>query len=252
MHIDLILKIVLLMYSLYCGDVFKILPTLGQFDVIIADPPDNIGLKYKSYKDKQTEKEYTAFLLNLIHLCKTYSKISWISFNAKWIFKIGYILGTRPDSFEHKLFINTFTFGQNNKYDCGSGYRPLLRIKSSKINIYPDAIKVPSWRQLHGDKRATAGGKVPLDVWNFERITGNCKERRGYHPTQLREAMIKRIIDFSTLPGQSVCDLFSGTGTVLRACKDRDITSIELDQFYCKQIAKEHNLKKIKKGLWSN
>lgn len=228
---------------LICGDVFKVLPKLGKFDCLIADPPDNIGLKYKSYKDKKSDQDYINFLSHLIWLCKTYSKISWISFNSKWIFDIGYIIKKRPDNFEHKLFINTFTFGQNNKHDCGSGYRPLLRIKSPNAPIYPNAIKVPSWRQLHGDKRAATGGKVPLDVWNFERITGNCKERRSYHPTQLREGMIKRIIDFSTLPGQSVLDLFSGTGTVLRACKDRDITSIELDKFYCKQIAKEHKLK---------
>lgn len=229
--------------KLYCGDVFKVVPKLGRFKCLIADPPDNIGLKYNSYKDKKSEQDYEIFLKSLLLLCMQHGDISWISFNAKWILSIGKLLALYPNNFEFKMFVNTFTFGQNNTKDCGNGYRPLLRIKRPSAILYPNAIKVPSWRQLNGDKRATPGGRVPLDVWQFERITGNCKERRKFHPTQLREGMIKRIIDFSTLPGESVGDLFSGTGTVLRACKDRDITSIEIDKLYCKEIAKEHNLK---------
>lgn len=240
--------------KLYCGDVFDILPMLSKFNCIIADPPDNIGLKYNSYSDNKSELDYHYFLHDCVSLFTKKADITWISFNAKWIFKVGMttelITSTYPD-LEAKLFINTFSFGQNNKYDCGNGYRPLLRLKHKDAKLYPDSIKVPSWRELHGDKRAALGGRVPLDVWNFERITGNCKERRTYHPTQLREAMIKRIVDFSTVPGDSVCDTFSGTGTVLRACKDREITSIEIDRFYCEEIAKEHKLNEIKKNIWT-
>lgn len=58
--------------------------------------------------------------------------------------------------------------------------------------------------------------------------------------------MIERIIKFSTLPGDAICDCFSGTGTVLRAVQnlgnDRQVTSIELDGGYCQKIADEHGL----------
>lgn len=231
---------------LICGDFLKVWTKLGKFDCIILDPPDNIGLKYNSFQDNLSDDDYRRFLTKILLVSRTLSPIVWMSFNARWIFTVGEIVNSalkfRSDC-EAKLFINTFTFGQHNKHDCGNGYRPLLRFMKKGTPLYPDAIKVPSIRQLTGDKRAAPGGKVPLDVWNFERITGNCKERRSWHPTQHREAMIKRIIDFSTLPGQSVCDVFSGTGTVLRACNDRNITSIEIDKYYCKQIAKEHKLK---------
>ena len=232
--------------NLYCGNVFEVLPKLNQrFDVIIADPPDGIGLKYNSFNDKISETNYQLFLTECIAIFTKYSNIVWISFNSKWIFSLGLIIKlfeSNSHDWKAKLFINTFTFGQSNKKDCGNGYRPLLRLTHKDAKLYPNAIKVPSWRQLNKDKRAAAGGKVPLDVWNFERITGNCKERRQYHPTQLREAMIKRIVDFSTLPGDTIGDFFSGTATPLRAIKDRNITSIEIDRFYCEQIAKEHNL----------
>lgn len=230
---------------LICGDLFNVWTKIGKFDCLIADPPDNIGLKYNSYKDKKSKQDYIRFLSKSLIVFKTLSPIVWVSFNAKWMFPICAFLENcyrnDPD-WEYRILINTFTFGQHNKHDCGNGYRPLLRFKRKDAPLYPNAIKVPSQRQLSGDKRAAPGGKVPLDVWNFERITGNCKERRSYHPTQLREGMIKRIIDFSTLPGQSICDVFSGTGTVLRACKDRNITSIEIDPYYCNKISREHNI----------
>lgn len=233
--------------ELYCGDVLEVLNRLDKsFDAIIADPPDNIGLKYNSYSDKLTDRQYKYFLTNCIDTFTYYSDMVWISFNSKWIFTIGSIVESFKEDrtdWDAKLFINTFTFGQNNRRDCGSGFRPLLRLKYKDAKLYPDAIKVPSWRQENGDKRAAAGGRVPLDVWDFQRITGNCKERRDWHPTQLREGMIKRIVDFSTVPGDSIFDAFSGTGTVLRTIKDRNITSVELDRFYCEQIAQEHGLK---------
>lgn len=232
---------------LICGDLFNVWTKIGKFDCLIADPPDNIGLKYKSYSDKLSEDDYLKFFRKSLMIFRCLSPVIWVSFNAKWIFPVCKLvedsLKNHPNKWEYKLFINTYAFGQHNKRDCGNGYRPLLRLRRAGTPLYPDAIKVQSKRQIIGDKRAAPGGKVPLDVWDFERITGNCKERRSYHPTQLREGMIKRIIDFSTLPGQSVCDVFSGTGTVLRACNDRNITSIELDKYYCKQIAKEHKLK---------
>ena len=171
--------------------------------------------------------------------------IVWISFNAKW----QYILGREVCQFldnwigwEAKAFVQTFTFGQNREKDCGNGHRPILRLKHKDAPLYPEQIKVPSWRELNGDKRAKKGGRVPLDVWEFPRVTGNSKQRRSWHPTQLHEDLIKRMVHLSTPVGGSVIDCFSGTGTVLRSIDDRDITSIELDTDYCRRIADEHEL----------
>lgn len=234
------------MNRLICGDVFEVLPTLGKFKCLIADPPDNIGLKYNNFSDSLTDVKYGRFLRDCWRLFIEHADIIWISYNARHTFLMGAIVEEiKPEypDYEFKPFVQTFTFGQNNKYDCGNGHRPIVRARHKDALIYPQAIKVPSWRQLNGDKRAAPGGRVPLDVWDdFPRITGNCKERRRYHPTQLREGLVKRMVDFSTLPGESVADVFSGTGTVLRAVNDREITSIEVDPFYCQMIADEHGL----------
>jgi hypothetical protein len=249
---------------LICADVLDVLPTLGRFKCLIMDPPDNIGLHYSEFEDDKPDDEYVAWLDDVIFRAIKHADIVWVSFNAKWIFDVGLIAKGVKEFFkdyEARLFIQSFTFGQNRNSDCGNGYRPLLRLKHRDAKLYPQAIRVPSWRQLNGDKRAAVGGRVPLDCWDeFPRITGNCKERRSWHPTQLREGMIERIIQFSTLPGEPICDCFSGTGTVLRAAGNlgtwgvyesdgvgwveprNPVTSIEIDPKYCSAIAAEHGL----------
>jgi len=242
------------MNRLINGSHFDVLPALGRFKCLVADPPDNIGLGYDTFKDRMSDDSYRRFLFTSLRLFVEHADIAWVSYNAKWTFMMGSLVGDLlldfPD-YEAKPFIQSFTFGQNNKRDCGNGHRPIVRLKHKTAKLYPDAIKVPSWRELNGDKRAKPGGRVPLDVWTeFPRITGNCKERRAWHPTQLREDMIRRMVNFSTLPSEPVADIFSGTGTVLRAVTDRPITSVELDSGYCAQIAKEHDLK-VERFSWA-
>lgn len=49
---------------------------------------------------------------------------------------------------EAKPCVQTFTFGQHRHNDLGNNHRPLLRLKRDHAPLYPDAIRVPSWRQL--------------------------------------------------------------------------------------------------------
>ncbi len=249
-------------HKLICGDCLEILPELGFFGCLIADPPDAVGLKYNSYDDNMTGNEYRSFLWKCLNLFIEHAGISWISYNARWTFLMGSLVERLLDNrhdIEAKPFISSFTFGQNKKTDCGNGYRPLLRLRHKDAPLYPEQIKIPSWRQLNNDKRAAGGGRVPLDHWNFllkwseghwnefPRVTGNSKQRRRYHPTQLPEGLVERCVKLSTTPGNSVLDVFSGTGTVIRACKRiaRTTTSIEIDPLYCEKIAEEHSLEVV-------
>jgi len=227
------------------GDCFKIIPTLSVYDCLFADPPDAIGLKYQNFKDVDPET-YPNFLWDCFNLFVTHAKISWISYNAKWTYLVGSLvcrLLARHRNIEAKPFIQTFTFGQNNRNDCGNGHRPLLRLKHKDAKLYPEQIKVESWRQKHGDKRAKPGGCVPLDCWDFPRVVGNSKQRRKYHPTQLHEGLVERCVKLSTAEGDRVLDVFSGTGTTIRVCKriNRGVTSIEINPFYCKKLKEEHD-----------
>lgn len=234
------------MYVIHQGNCLDVLPG-KSFDVIFADPPDGIGLKYNEFNDKIENYRY---MLERWLICFTESApVVWFSFNPKWMLDFGavawYFLDKRPD-WEWKQFVQTFTFGTQQRKDCGVGHRPLWRFKHKDAPLYPDQIKVPSWRQLNGDKRAADGGRVPLDVWSFPRVTGNSKQRRAYHPTQLNEGLVERALLLTTKEGDYVCDPFGGTGTTLRVCKriNRHCTLIEIDSMYCDKICEEHGIEK--------
>lgn len=218
------------------------------YQCIFADPPDNIGLGYNEYKDQLHDMEYRRWLSHWLRSFTMHARVVWISFNSRWLLDFAGIvadhLRNHPE-IEFKPFVQTFTFGQNRKTDCCNCHRPLWRFHWPKLTmLYPEQIKVPSWRQEHGDKRAAKGGKVPGDVWEFPRVVGNSKQRRSWHPTQLNEDLVERAIKMSTLETDTVCDPFAGTGTTLRVCKkiNRQCTLIESDETYCQHIAEEHDL----------
>jgi hypothetical protein len=81
-------------------------------------------------------------------------------------------------------------------------------------------------------------------VFRYPRVTGNSKQRRSWHPTQLHEGLVERCIKSCTKEGDIVIDPFAGTGTTLRVCKNinRSCITMDLSSFYCQRIADEHQL----------
>jgi len=215
---------------------------------IFADPPDNLNLKYANYKDNLSEEAYVRMLRDWLSTFVLHAKTVWFSFNAKWTFEMGKIaldvVGLRAGDLEVKPCVQTFSFGQHRHDDLGNNHRPLWRFRWRDAPLLPDAIRVPSWRLLNGDKRADKRGRVPGDHFDVPRVTGNSKERRSWHPTQLGERLVERCLKLTTPEGGTVLDPFAGTGTALRVCKRLNMpcTLIELDRTYCEKIADEHDL----------
>lgn len=186
-------------------------------DAIIMDPPDNLGLEYDGYKDKRPD--YYQWLKGIICMACQHAPVVWVSLYHQHDFEIKYLLHDILD-IQLRTFVWTFTFGQDQTEDCGSGYRPILRLSAKSWKPDAQSIKVPSWRQENGDKRARPGGKVPLDVWDFPRVT-NTGERCAWHPTQHPEALYIRMLKMSGAlrPDFQCVDLFGGTGTLLRSVR---------------------------------
>lgn len=249
------------MLTLIQGDVNDVLPTLGKFDVSFMDPPDALNLKLNGYRDRP-KKGYMDWLGNILDHVIPMCGITWVSYNSIWDLDMSAwakeCLELNPQLTCKKIQW-VFTFGQNRKTDCGPGHRPILRFRWKDAQLYPDQIKVASWRQLNGDKRAAPGGRVPLDVWDFPRVVGNSKERRAWHPTQHPEGLVERAIRLSTPDTTStavprVLDLFAGTGTCMRVCKriQRDCISVELNPAYVKELVAEHGLRKTSHKIWES
>lgn len=221
---------------------YDILRSFGRSKLIFADPPDNLNLKYEGFVDKKYPDVYAAWLQKVMYVGKQLGDIFWLSYNHQ---HQATVFHTAEKHFKgwYRQFIWRFTFGQHRQSDFGNGYRPILRIMHPSAEIYPDEIRVESARQKAGDSRADPRGRVPDDVWDFSRVCGNFPERRKWHPTQHPEALIERIIKFSTRPGDQVLDMFGGTFTVARVCErlGRNCISIEISKEYCEKGREELN-----------
>lgn len=235
-------------HRLYQADCLDFLNASSEnWDTIIADPPDNIGLGYDSYHDNLPEEEYVDLLRTWLRAFVDRAGTVWLSFNSRWTPHAGCIVLEvlkRSPGLEVKTCVQTFTFGQHQQTDLGNNHRPLWRFRWRDAPLFPDAIRVMSWRQENGDKRADPRGRVPGDVFDFPRVTGNSKQRRDWHPTQLHEDLVERCICLTTPPGGRVLDPFAGTGTTLRVCKGTGhiCTLVDREPKYCREIAEEHGL----------
>jgi len=131
-----------------------------------------------------------------------------------------------------------------------------------------DAVAVPSARMTtYNDKRQNPRGKLPddtwvmrfeamrdwhvrppeaeadgyfgtdSDTWNQSRLCGTFKERTEWHPCQLPEALLERIVKVSSNPGDLVFDPFTGSGTTLAVAAKlgRDWLGCELSEDYAKK-----------------
>ncbi len=211
---------------------FELTPpeTLGKIDLIIADPPDNLGLKYDGFKDHVSMEQYRT---NITLWLKLMSDLTdgpiFFTFNEKWtrivenaIEEIGLPIIQRLQWY--------FTFGQDqtSKGKYGLCYRPVYWLSSDYIQ--PERIKVPSARQAkYKDKRAAKGGKMPENVWQFPRICGTYKERRKWSPNQLPESLVDRIIKGHCIPGGRVLDPFTGSGTTAIICQRLGLNCVGIE-----------------------
>jgi DNA modification methylase len=75
---------------------------------------------------------------------------------------------------------------------------------------------------------------VDGDGWQIDR------ETRVDHPTSKPVALISKALEYSSKVGQSVLDLFGGSGSTLIACEklNRRCYMMELDEHYCDVIIK--------------
>ncbi len=72
-------------------------------------------------------------------------------------------------------------------------------------------------------------GKLPTDVWWHTIVSPTGKEKTGY-PTQKPEGILRRIIQASSKPGDTVLDFFGGSGTTGAVAASLNRNFILMDQ----------------------
>jgi site-specific DNA-methyltransferase (adenine-specific) len=214
-------------------------------DLVVADPPYNIGIDYGQGGKADRRGDYWAWSRKWIYMARRVLKPTgsiWVISGQEHAAEID--ISLRLDDFEIRNRITwheTFGVYCHNKF--GRTSRPILyAVKDPKnFTFNRDAVLVPSARQTkYADKRAAAGGKIMGDVWEISRVCGTFKERIKGVPTQLPEELVRRIIAVSSNPGDTVLDPFAGSGTTLAVAGEmgREAIGCELNPDYVK-IAEE-------------
>ena len=93
---------------------------------------------------------------------------------------------------------------------------------------YEDIERIPYMAPgLVGEEKAKRG-KLPTDTWWHTIVGTNSREKTGY-PTQKPVGVIRRIIQASSNPGDTVLDFFAGSGTVGEVCLELGRSFILVD-----------------------
>lgn len=92
------------------------------------------------------------------------------------------------------------------------------------------AVVAASGRRARSSTTEEKSRGVPLgDVWDIGVIAPVAKERTGY-PSQKPEALLERIVDALTAPGDVVMDPYAGSGTTLAVAARMGRTFLGIDQ----------------------
>ena len=238
-----------LVNEIICGDCIDILGKVKKpfADLIFADPPFNIGYKYDKYYDKKKRKNYIAWTKQWMQVCCNNALKDkgsfYIAIGDDYAAEVK-IIADELGLIMRNWIIWHYTFGQQTRNKFARAHTHIFYfIKDKKNFTFNDyAVRVPSDRQLiYNDKRANSKGKMPDDVWNsFSRVCGTFKERQGWHPCQMPENLLARIIKASSNAGDCVLDPFVGSGTTCAVARlyERSYSGIDISEQYVENAKK--------------
>ena len=234
--------------KIICGDCIEILSEIKKpfVDLIFADPPFNIGYKYDKYKDKHKKEHYIAWTKQWMQVCCNVLKPAgsfYIAIGDDYAANVK-VIADELGIVMRNWIIWHYTFGQQTKTKFARAHTHIFYfVKDGKDFIFnSNVLRIISDRQkVYRDKRANPEGKIPDDVWNeYPRLCGTFEERAGWHPCQMPESILARIIRASTHEGDWVLDPFNGSGTttVVANKLNRRYTGIEISAEYVREAKK--------------
>lgn len=210
----------------YQGDMLKLLPKLGKFDLVIADSP--YGVTDWSW-DKFDKDEY-------LWSCK------------KWLIKIKSSL---KDKYHFFWFCSPKYQAGIEKLFYEIGFPIQSRIVWIRRNMAEGSRAkmkfVDTWEMvLHSGNKALNFDKEWSEHWfdtQTHAVPQSNFEDKKLHPTQKPIALIRLLVEVGSDKNSRILDPFAGAGTTGMACQqdDRQCVLIELDSGHVTTI--ENRLK---------
>ncbi len=222
--------------DLRCGDALDLFKEIdsNSIDVVIADPPYNLGKDYGNNHDLKGFDEYLDFSKLWLSEAKRVLKPEgtiYVFMGVRFISYLYDILDRELGMFFNSWIVWHYTQGLGKT----KGFSPrhddiLMFTKTNKHTFNLDNVRVP---QKYYRARNNMRGANPGDVWKFSHVH-YCNPNRQNHPTQKPEGLIERMILASSNEGGNILDPFSGSGTTLRVCQQthRNAIGFELNPEY--------------------
>lgn len=229
-------------HTIHTGDCIEVLASLPResVDLVVTDPPYNIGIDYGSGKKADLRDDYPAWCRSWIAECYRVLRPSgsiWVVSGQEYAAHIDLAIQAAGFVIRNRITWHE-TFGVYCSHKFGRCSRPIFyAVKGPGFVFNRETVTVPSARQAkYKDKRAASGGKIMGDVWEISRVCGTFKERIKGVPTQLPSDLVRRMVGVSSDAGHTVLDPFAGSGTVpaVSAQMGRHAIGIELSEDYAK------------------
>jgi len=243
------------------GDTLLVLPTLedNSAQIIIADPPYNIGKDFGNDSDKQPMKEYLKWTDKWIQECLRILKSNGTMFIYGFSENLALILSQIPYDINRRWIIWHYT--NKNAASLNFWQRShesiLVLWKDDKI-FHRDDIREPytkgflngaagkeraatKGRFSNGEKATTynahPNGALPRDVIKIPALAGGAgMKERVNHPTQKPIALCEKLLRSCKQSSGYVLVPFAGSGSECVASKNIGLSfvGIELNEEYVK------------------
>lgn len=232
-------------HKIILGDCIKELKKLKKesIDLIITDPPFNIGKKYNSYVDRKGKEEYIKWCEKWLKECVGVLKDGGALYLFNYPENNAYLM---PFLDEYLTFKRWMTW----HYPTNTGMSPtnftrtqhsiLFYIKGKKPKTFnkkdiAEPYRNPTDKRIKKLMEEGSKGKTPYDVFHFN-IVKNVSKDKTPHPCQIPVPLLEIFVKASSNKGDLILDPFAGSFSTAVACKKlgRNSINIEMDKHYCK------------------
>jgi site-specific DNA-methyltransferase (adenine-specific) len=234
--------------QVFCEDALAGMARIpdGAIDLILTDPPYNLGKDYGNASDQQGVEEYLAWTERWIDAALPKLKPNgslYIFLTWRFAPEIFVMLKQRMTMMNEIIWDRRVPSMGGSVRSFSSVHDTIGFFVNRKDYYFDlDAVRIPydaqtkkaRSRSIFIGAKWLEVGYNPKDVWSVSRLHREHPERAD-HPTQKPLEIIERMVKASCPPGGVVLDPFMGSGTTAIAARQagRHFIGFELNPDYC-------------------